>query len=192
MESGDQPLNKPKEMIEYRFMTSLQTISDLLAMVAGRSRRETAGAQKGFTLVELLIVILILIVGTALAIPQFQRMAVNAHLKAAARDLMADFSSLKQRAMSENMVYKITFNDAGDANNYTIQQKDGVLIQVKTPAFFGAIRILDASFGSGKTISFQTRGISSAGHVVLTNDLNSTATITVNFAGRSYVRFDLK
>lgn len=173
-------------------MTSLQTIPDLLAMVERRSRRETADAQKGFTLVECVIVIFILIVGTALAIPQFQRIAVNANLKSAARDLIADFSSLKQRAMSENIAYKITFDDAGDVNNYTIQQKGGAPIQIKTPAFFGAIRILDASFGSGKTITFQTRGTSSAGHVVLTNDRNSTATITVNFAGRTYVQFDLK
>jgi type II secretory pathway pseudopilin PulG len=127
-----------------------------------------------------------------IAIPQFQKMATNAKLKAAARDLMADFSSLKQRAMSENMAYKITFNDARDINNYAIQQKEGLTIQIKTPAWFGAIRILSASFGRGKTITFHTRGTASAGHVVLVDERDSTATITVNFAGRTHVRFDLK
>ena len=150
----------------------------------------TASTQKGFTLVEAIIVIFIISIVTAIAIPQFQKMATNANLRAAARDLVADFSSLKQRAMSENMTYKITFNDAEDINNYAIQQKEGATIQIKTPALFGGIRIFSASFGRGKTINFHTRGTASAGHVVLVDERNSTATITVNFAGRTYVRFD--
>jgi prepilin-type N-terminal cleavage/methylation domain-containing protein len=152
----------------------------------------TASAQRGFTLAECVIVILILSIVTAIAIPAFQIMAENGSLKAAARDLLADFSSLKQRAISENISYKITFNDQENINNYTIRQQGGAPIQIKTPAIFGAIRILSASFGSGKTITFQTRGTSSAGNVVLINNRNSTATITVNFAGRAYVKFELK
>lgn len=152
--------------------------------------RGNASTQKGLTLVEAIIVIFIISIVTAIAIPQFQKMAANAKLRAAARDLMADFSSLKQRAMSENMAYKITFNDAEDINNYAIQQKEGRTIQIKTPGLFGAIRIFRASFGRGKTITFQTRGTASAGHVVLVDERNSTATITVNFAGRTHVRFD--
>jgi len=152
----------------------------------------TASTQKGFTLVEAIIVIFIISIVTAIAIPQFQKMATNANLRAAARDLVADFSSLKQRAMSENMAYKITFNDAEDINNYAIQQKEGATIQIKTPALFGGIRIFSASFGRGKTINFHTRGTASAGHVVLVDERNSTATITVNFAGRIHVRFEFK
>ena len=77
----------------------------------------TASTQKGFTLVEAILVLFIIIIVAAIAIPQFQKMAINANLKAAARDLMADFANLKHRAMSENMAYKITFNDAEDLNN---------------------------------------------------------------------------
>jgi prepilin-type N-terminal cleavage/methylation domain-containing protein len=154
--------------------------------------KETASPQRGFTLVEAIIVIFIISIVAAVAIPEWRKMAVNAELKAAARDLIADFSSLKQKAMSENIAYKITFNDAEDTNSYTIQQKGGATIQIKTPGIFGAIRIFKAAFGSGKTITFQTRGTSSpAGSVVLVNNRNSTATITVNFAGRTYVRFDI-
>ena len=150
----------------------------------------TSSTQKGLTLVEAIIVILIIGIVTAIAIPHFQKFAANANLRAAARNLVADFSILKQRAMSENMAYKITFNNEEDINNYAIHQKEGARIQVKTPALFGAVRILSASFGRGKTITFHTRGTASAGHVVLVDERNSTATITVNFAGRTHVRFD--
>jgi prepilin-type N-terminal cleavage/methylation domain-containing protein len=152
----------------------------------------TSSTQKGLTLVEAILVVLIIAIVAAMAIPHFQKFAANANLRAAARDLVADFSILKQRAMSENMAYKITFNDGEDINNYAIQQKEGATIQIKTPALFGPIRIFSASFGRGKTITFHTRGTASAGHVVLVDERNSTATITVNFAGRTYVRFDLK
>ena len=152
----------------------------------------TSSTRKGFTLVEAVIVILILSIVTAMAIPEFRKMAVNGNLKAAARDLMADFSTLKQRAMSENMLYKVEFKDSEDLNHYRIKQKDGTTVQIKTPAIFGGTKIFSASFGSGKTITFQTRGPASAGHVVLVNSRDSRATITVNFAGRTYVRFDFK
>jgi len=150
----------------------------------------TASTPKGLTLVEAIIAIFIISIVAAIAVPQFQKMAANANLRAAARELMADFAGLKQRAMSENMAYKITFNDTEDINNYAIQEKEGATVQVKTPALFGAIKILNASFGRGKTITFHTRGTASAGHVVLVDERNSTATITVNFAGRTHVRFD--
>ena len=151
-----------------------------------------SSTRKGFTLVEAIIVILILCIVAAMAIPEFRKMAVNGSLKAAARDLIADFSALKQRAMSENIVYKVEFNDSEDLNRYTIKQKDGTTVQIKTPAIFGGTKIFSASFGSGKTITFQARGTASAGHVVLVNGRDSRATITVNFAGRTYVRFDFK
>ncbi len=145
--------------------------------------KRTASTTKGLTLVEAIIVIFIISIVAAMAVPQFQKMVANANLRAAARELMADFAGLKQKAMSENMAYKITFNDAEDLNNYAIQEKEGTTVQVKTPALFGAIKILNASFGRGKTITFHTRGTASAGHVVLVDERKSTATITVNFAG---------
>ena len=40
-------------------------------------RIESMRSQRGFTLVEILIVIFIIVTVTAIAIPQFQRMAVN-------------------------------------------------------------------------------------------------------------------
>ena len=152
----------------------------------------TSSTQKGFTLVEAMIVLFIIGIVAAIATFDFRKMALNGYLKAAARDLIADFAALKQRAMSENKAYKVEFNDSGDLNTYAIKQKDGTMIQIKTPTIFGGTRIFSASFGRGKTITFQTRGTASAGNVVLINDRNSTATITVNFAGRTYVRFDLK
>ena len=149
----------------------------------------TASTQKGFTLVESSIVVGILTIVAALAIPSFQRFAANGNLKAAAREIISDFSSLKRRAMSENTKFSVKFD--ATQNNYLIQGAG--TNQIKTPAYFAKdIMIIRADFGGGSSITFQTRGTTSFGTVILTNNRNSTATITTNIAGRTHVHFDFK
>lgn len=155
--------------------------------------------QKGYSLVEALVVIAIIGIVAAIAIPQLQRYATNNNLKSAARDIMGDFFIYKERAISENRMYRINFNVA--ANNYTIEQCSTAgslcaaytVIQAKSPTTFGNdIRIIDAAFGVNSTINFQTRGTTEAGNVVLTNSRGSTATITTNITGRAGVQFNLQ
>jgi prepilin-type N-terminal cleavage/methylation domain-containing protein len=170
---------------------------------AEEKMKGTASAQKGFTLVEAIIVILILSIVTAIAIPEFRKMAVNANLKAAARDLIADFSSLKQMAISGdvnlgNRMYRISLNVA--TKSYQLQRCTNqgspclgwAQMQAKNFMAFGN----DIDFRPDDTTvtnyNFRTRGTVTNGTIVLTNSRNSTATITVNIAGRTYVQFDLK
>jgi len=146
-------------------------------------------SENGFTLIESAMVVGILIIVAAIALPGFRKMAINGNLKAAAREIMSDFSSLKQRAMSENTTFSVKFDVA--QNNYQIQ--GGGTNLIKTPKYFaGDIMIATASFNVGSTIKFQTRGTTSFGTVVLTNGRDSTATITTNIAGRTHVHFDFK
>jgi len=166
----------------------MKNIPYILTMIRKRIK-ETRSARAGFTLVETIIVIVIIIVVTAVAIPSFQKMAINGNLRAAARDIMSDFAFLKQRAMSENTTFNIIFDVAH--NNYTIQ--GGGTTQIKTPEYFANdIIITSASYDLGSTIRFHTRGTTSFGTVVLTNGRNSTATITTNITGRTHVFFDIK
>ena len=157
-------------------------------MIRGRKKGSTC-TQKGFTLVESGIVVLILAIVAAIAIPGVQKMAINGNLKAAAREIISDFSRLKHRAMSENTKFSMRFNVA--QNNYMIQGAG--TNQIKTPAYFAKdIMITSADFGGGSSITFQTRGTTSFGTVILTNGRNSKATITTNITGRTHVHFDFK
>jgi type II secretory pathway pseudopilin PulG len=158
-------------------------------MIENGREKGNKNHQKGFTLIEGVIVILILIIVAAIAVPQFQKMAINGNLKAAAKDIMSDFATVRERAISENQNYSIVFDQSN--NRYTVVG----LANPKTPAYFASdIRITGVSFGTSPLI-FQTRGtISPPGTntITLTNGRGSTATITVITAGRIYVQYSLQ
>jgi len=141
---------------------------------------------RGFTLVELIIAVAILAILIMIAIPSFQRLAINGNLKTAARDLMADFNALREMAMAQNQQYDLTFNVGN--NTYTVSPVSGLPNGGKSPASIASdIHMTNAAPG---LLSFYTRGtFSQAGNVVLINSRGSTATITYNLSGRTYVQF---
>ena len=133
----------------------------------------------GLTLVEAIVVIAIIATVASIAVPQFQKMAINGNLKAAARDIMGDFSYMRERALSENQNFSIVFNQ--DQNNYTVPG----IANPKTPATSAAdIKITGVTFtNGGSTLTFQTRGtISPAGtnSITLTNGLGSSSNAILN------------
>ena len=146
----------------------------------------------GFSLIELMIVIALISIVSAIAVPMWQRYAANTNLKTAAREVMADLSNAKQQAVEENLdVYRLTFNVAG--NNYALSRTDtGVTLWTKSLASFGnGINIVNVSF-SGGVVSFHKRGTVSNGHLILRNGLGLYAVITVNITGRTYVQFAMQ
>jgi prepilin-type N-terminal cleavage/methylation domain-containing protein len=158
-------------------------------MIGPTDKKGSMQSQKGFTLPETLIVISVLIIVAAMAIPGFRKMATNGNLKAAAKDMIGDFATMRERAVSENQNYSILF-DQGN-NRYTVPG----LANPKSPAnFAGDIQISAISFGTSPLI-FQSRGTVSppgTNTITLTNGRGSTATITVLTAGRIYVQYSLQ
>jgi len=120
----------------------------------------------------------------------FQRMAINGNLRSAAREIIGDIALLKERAMAQNTRLSITF----EPSNNRYRGSDMAAGQWKCPAMIGRdIQITKAAFGTGKTIVFESRGtIQQAGNIELTNGRGSTATITCNIAGRTYVKFKMR
>ncbi|MGD1152227.1 MAG: prepilin-type N-terminal cleavage/methylation domain-containing protein [Syntrophales bacterium] len=156
--------------------------------------------RKGFTLVELMIVVCLLAFISAIGGLMLHNYTLNRNLRTAARDIVSDFTIFKERAVSENITYQIAF-DTTLPGSYTIQSVVNAVVTnltTKRPSSFGSgIRIISATFGPGasQTVIFSPRGtVSPLGNgvldgVVLQNSRNSQATITVNLTGRTYVTF---
>lgn len=161
-------------------------------LMIGKEGSKTYRKAWGFSIVELLVTIGILSTVLLIAIPNFQRIAVNGNLKTAARDVIADFNALRGRAMAENTQFDLTFN-LSPTNTYTVSPASGLPNGGKTPASVASdIHLTSANFGGATTVSFRTRGtLSQAGNVVLINRRGSTATITCNLSGRIYVQFNM-
>jgi len=156
--------------------------------------------RKGFTLVELMIVVFLLAFISSIGGLWLHYYTLNRNLRTAARDIASDFTMYKGRAVSDNITYQIAF-DTTLPGSYTIQSVVNAVVTnmtTKSPSSFGSdIRIISATFGAGaaQTVIFSPRGtVSPLGNgvldgVVLRNSRNSQATITVNLTGRTYVTF---
>jgi prepilin-type N-terminal cleavage/methylation domain-containing protein len=148
---------------------------------------------KGFSLIELIIVIAILGIVSAIAAPNFNKYRQNTNLREAARDLSSDISFWRQRAVADNVRYRITFNQA--ANNYTVQREttsgsgayaDLVPAVTKSPSAISGGSVIISNIGlANQWITFQPRGTMDLGSVTLQHTIRlSTATIRTYFTGR--------
>jgi prepilin-type N-terminal cleavage/methylation domain-containing protein len=167
-----------------------------------RNKKEMSDNCKGFTLIELIITLTLIVIVASIAVASFQKMAINSSLKTAIRDVASDFAQLKERAISGdatlgNRMYRISLNVAG--NSYQLQQCNNpgspcggwTTIQNKNLSGYAN----DIIFGAGTAppnYDFQTRGTVTNGTIVLGNSRNSTGTITINITGRTNVLFNLQ
>ncbi|WP_339138769.1 MAG: GspH/FimT family pseudopilin [Candidatus Electrothrix sp. GW3-4] len=92
-------------------------------------------SQQGFTFAELMIVIAIIGILSAIGIPSFLHSLPEKRLKNAARNLYADLQKVRLLAVKENKNVIITFNTAAGTYSYN---QDGVTKNV-TLGDYGAV-----------------------------------------------------
>ena len=170
----------------------------------------------GFSLIEVIIVMAILGTLLAIAAPNFSRYRDNADLKEAARDISSDLQLYKQRAIAENVRYRITFNSG--ANNYDVQKEStlgtsafgvpppagNTVVNVVTDKEIGSGNVIEtstaANFGGNAYVTFLPRGIieentsspNADGLTLRHKTRLSTATINVTKMGKINVEYTLK
>lgn len=102
----------------------------------------------GFTLVELVVVMVIAVVLLGLAVPNFLKIIARHQIEAAARRMVADIRETRDRAQAENTVYEIQFLTA--AERYNIKRFDSLTVRqrVQLPAQVDMVHVAFGSSGS--------------------------------------------
>ena len=138
-------------------------------------------SQSGFTVVELLTVIGIMMIITAIATPSFYYWLPTYRLSSGARQVSADLQLARMKAISQNTSYWLNFiNDtqyqfekvAGTAESGPFTLPDGIEI----------------SSATGATSVFQSRGTADGPQIItLENDDDKTMVVCIKTVGRVHI-----
>ena len=138
-------------------------------------------SDRGFTVIELLSVIGIMLIITAIATPSFYYWLPKYRLSAGARQVAADFQLARMKAISQNTTYRLNFING---TQYQFERDAGFTLES------GPFTLPDGITASptGATSVFQSRGTASAtDDITLSNDDGLTMHICVKTVGRIHL-----
>ena len=127
---------------------------------------------KGFTLVEMMIVVAVMGILAGIAAPNFQTYMAQRRLNGAARQVMTDLMEARMKAVSLNQKVKVSFgsnhiyqiwNDADGNGTVAYDEGDDIERDIH-PDYY------DVTFSASADPVFQTRGTATYSEVTLTSD----------------------
>jgi len=149
--------------------------------------REYHRSGRGFTLIELIVVIALIAILTAIAVPSYQSFMVRSRLKGAARQVMSDVMNARMTAVSLNQKVKVHFE--GDGHTYKIWSDangDGDVTASEGVNLTKDVRpnYHDVTLSTGNDPIFNPRGAASAPETITVTNPAGSINITVAISGR--------
>jgi len=149
--------------------------------------------KNGFTLVEMMIVVAIIGILTAIATPNLMHYMAQRRLNGAARMVMSDLIWARQKAVSMNQDVKVSF---ADVNNHAYEiwndaDKSGAVADNEGDNLAKDIHpdYYDVTFSASAPI-FNPRGTASVATVILTSSRPGVGSKTVSVALNGRVTID--
>jgi Tfp pilus assembly protein FimT len=128
--------------------------------------RAAARARGAFSLLELTIVMLIVTVAAAVAVPRFADASARGRVRAAADRLVADIELARRSAHARSQDHVVDFPAAHDAYRFGPDSGQATTVRLDISPYGASVE--SAAFGAGRTLRFTPLGTpSAAGAVVL-------------------------
>ena len=124
-----------------------------------RTTQATRSAPRGFTLVELVLVLFIIGVIAAIAMPRFAQATARQQLEAAADRVMSDIELARARALAASSTVTMTFDRDEDLYSLDAVGGDAFTLKLNEPPY--NTRIASLNFGGISTLTFNGYGIPS-------------------------------
>ncbi len=141
---------------------------------------------KGFTLAELMVVIAIIGITTAIAIPYFVGQMPRYRLNGAARQVMGDLMWARMEAVSQNNEFKVFFLNSHEYKILDDDDNDGVDDGVGEWDETKDIQdeYHDVTFSPITATVFQPRGIASPSVIITLSNSAGSKEVKVHLTGR--------
>jgi len=136
---------------------------------------------KGITLVELVIVMVIIAIGAVLMVPNIGAWLPNYRLRSATRDIVSTLRTAQMKAISTQTDYRVSFNPA--SGSYLLRRNSGGIWfdEGAIQTLPSRIQISAITF-PGNNAQFDSRFSSSGGSITLENSKGDQRQITVSSA----------
>jgi prepilin-type N-terminal cleavage/methylation domain-containing protein len=147
---------------------------------------QTMRNARGFTILELMIVLAVLAIMAGIAIPNYIGWLPKRHLRSSAIDVQAVIQLAKMTAIRENTSVSLKFNPGSEDYQAFIDANadgnpDGTIFRSKEMS--PGIDLTGTGFASD-TITFNSRGLANnAGAINLSNRLGQSLTVNVALSG---------
>ena len=139
-------------------------------------------SRQGFTLFELVLVLFIFGIIASMAAPRYASAICRFQVDTAARRLVRDLTTARERARSQGASQSVTFTVASDT--YTVVGLTGLdgsanyTVNVSGKPYNASI--VSANFGGQSSVVFDGYGVPTSGGTVVLSSGSYTKTVTVN------------
>ena len=147
-----------------------------------KAKRDNPVARCGFTLVELVLVMFIIGVIGAIALPRFAQANARQQLAAAAKRIESDLEKARHQARANSNWVTIRFDTAADSYEYA-PMVGGNIHDIELDEAPYQVDITQAVFGSNANVSFNGFGVPTSGGKVVIKSAGGEALITLDASG---------